>query len=88
MRTRIGPSASVGRLRKRYEECVSLRLHLDAPVASELLAQRATVICQHVSVLVAELLEKPRRAFDVREQERDRAMWKRHVRAHALDHSG
>jgi hypothetical protein len=56
-------------------------------MASELLAQRPTVIGQNVRVLVAELLQKPRRAFDVREQERDGAMGKRHVRAHALDHT-
>ena len=36
----------VGRLRERYEECVSLCAHLDAAVARELLAQRAMVLGQ------------------------------------------
>jgi hypothetical protein len=64
------------------------RSGLDAAVASELLVQHAMVLGQNVRVPVAELLQKPRRAFDVCEQERDGANWKRHVRAHALDHSG
>jgi hypothetical protein len=36
-------------------------------------AQRSTVIGEHVRVLVAELLQQPRRASNVREQERDGA---------------
>jgi hypothetical protein len=77
-----------GRRRKRHEERVSLCAYLDAAVTSELLAKHAMVLGQNVRVPIAELLQKPRRAFDVCAQERDGAMWKRHVRAHALDHSG
>jgi hypothetical protein len=78
----------VGCLRERDEERVSLRAHLDAAIAGEFLPQRATVLGQHVRVAVAERLQKPRRAPDVGKQKRDGALWKRHVRAHALDHSG
>jgi hypothetical protein len=43
----------VGRLRERDEERVSLRLHLDATVACERLAQEAPVLRQQVGVVVA-----------------------------------
>ena len=41
---RLGRSQRVGRLRKRYEEGVSLCAYLDATMASELLAQHAMVL--------------------------------------------
>jgi hypothetical protein len=46
--------------RERDEECASLRVYLDAAMERELLAQRPSVIGQHVRVLVAEQMHKPR----------------------------
>ena len=69
----------VGRLRERHEERVSLCLHLDTAVARELFAQRVMVTGQQVRVLVAPLLQQPRRALDVGEQERDGPTRERHV---------
>jgi hypothetical protein len=66
-------SQRVGRLRERDEERITSCLHLDATVPCERLAQRATVLGKHLDILVAELLQQPRRTFDVREQEGDRA---------------
>ena len=65
----------VGRLRERHEERVSLCPHLDTAVARELFAQRVMMTGQQVRVLVAPLLQQPRRALDVGEQERDGPTW-------------
>ena len=59
--------------RERDEERVALRVHLDAAVPRERLAQDAPVLGQQVRVPVAVLVQQPRRAFDVREEERDGA---------------
>ena len=61
----------IGGPRKRDEERVALCIDLDAAEAMELLAQGATVIDQNLGVSIAELLEQPCRARDIREQERD-----------------
>jgi hypothetical protein len=74
---RLRRSQRVGRLHERHEERVSLRAYLDTAVTSELLAQHAMVLGQNVRVPIAESLQKPRRAFDVCEQERDGAMRER-----------
>ena len=63
-----------GRGRKRDEECVSLRVDLDAAVTPERLAQNTPLLGQPAPVLLrAELVEKARRPLDVREEERDGA---------------
>src|SRR4029453_8427309 len=67
-----------GRLREGYEECVSLCVHLHTAVTHERTPQRVTVTGQHLRVLVAPLLQQPRRALDVGEQERDCAIRERH----------
>src|SRR5439155_12312154 len=66
---------------KGDEEGVTLRVDLDAVVAVKDLAQKAPVVGERVDVAVAELMVQPRRAFDVREEERDSAGWQL---AHAL----
>src|SRR4029434_7223357 len=81
---RLRRGQRVGGPRAGHEKRVSLRADLDAAVASELPAQHAVVLGQNVGIPSTELLQEPRRALDVCEQERDGAMWKRHVRAHAL----
>ena len=65
-------------------ERVALHLHLDAAVPGERLAQQAAVILERPHVrLLAELLQQPRRALDVREEQRDRAARKlRHDQAY------
>jgi hypothetical protein len=65
---------SVRRLRERHEECVPLGVHLDAAVTGELSAQRLTVLGQQRRVVRAPLLQQPRRADNVGEQERHSAM--------------
>jgi hypothetical protein len=52
----------------------TLRLHLDAAVTLERVAQDATVVRQDRRVAVAQLVEQACRALDVGEQERDRAL--------------
>jgi hypothetical protein len=52
------------------EKRIALRVHLDTAVPAEGLAQDSTVLGQHVGVLVAELVQKSRRAFDVGEEKR------------------
>jgi hypothetical protein len=42
------------------EECVALSVHLDTAVACERIAKSASVLGQHVCVVVAELLQQPR----------------------------
>jgi len=63
----------IRRARKREEEGVSLRIHLDAAVTGECLAQRLPMLPQHIGVLLAQLAQQPGRPLDVREQEGDRA---------------
>ena len=70
--TRGGRRALRGR--KRDEERVALRVDLDAAVCGERLAQKAPVLRERLGVRVwSERVQQPRRALDVREQERDRA---------------
>jgi hypothetical protein len=57
--------------REGDEEGISLRVDLDAAVASEGLAQHAPVLGEGVRVRLAELRQQPRRALDVREEEGD-----------------
>ena len=59
--------------RESDEEGVALRVDLDAAVAPECLAQNAAVFSERLRIAIAELLHQPRRAFDVGEEERDRA---------------
>ena len=63
-----------GRGREGNEEGVALRVHLDASVAGERLAQDRAVLGELVRVrLGTELVQQPRGALDVREEERDRS---------------
>ena len=73
-----GATGSRGSERVRgFRECdkesVSLRVDLDATVTLERFAQPAAMPGERLGVAVAELLEQPRRAFDVREEECDGA---------------
>ena len=63
----------VRRTRERDEEGVALRVDLDAVVARERRAQHLPVLGQRVRIRLPELVQKPRRALDVREEEGDRA---------------
>ncbi len=82
MRTRIGPVrqralsvlGSRHRIRgtaERDKERVALRIDLDAVVRRERGPQTAAMLVQRVAVTVAELLQQPRRALDIREEQRD-----------------
>jgi hypothetical protein len=64
---------SVTRAREGDEERVALGVDLDAAVSLERGAERAPVLAQRLGVSVAELVEQLRRAFDVGEEEGDRA---------------
>src|SRR5439155_14529925 len=55
------------------EEGVPLSVDHFAAVRGERIAKDPAVLAEHVSVMASELLEQPSRAFDVREQEGDRA---------------
>lgn len=58
--------------RKRDKERVALRVDLDAPARAYLLTHDPPMLGEGVCVLLlAELAEKPRRALDVSEEERD-----------------
>ena len=59
--------------RERDEERVALRVDLDAVVSRERISQGAAVLGEELGVAGSVLLEKPRRALDVGEQERDGA---------------
>ena len=61
----------VARARERDEEGIPLRVHLVAAVGSERLAQQPLVVREHLSVAIPQLLDEPRRALDVREEEGD-----------------
>ena len=52
------------------EERVTLRVHLVSASLRERLAQQPTMLVEHPLVAIAELQQQPRRALDVREQER------------------
>jgi hypothetical protein len=55
------------------EEPITRCIHLHTAVSAECFAKNPAMVLDHVAVgAVAELLEQPRRAFDVAEQERDR----------------
>ena len=60
----------VGGARERDEERVALRVHLDAAVPRKGLPQHTTVLAQQLRVALAVLVQQPRRALDVREEER------------------
>ena len=63
-----------GRRREGEEEGVALRVDLDAAVASARLADDAAVLGERLRVgLGAELVQQPRRALDVGEEEGDGA---------------
>ena len=64
---------SVAGARKRDEERVALRVDLVSAVSVERLAEQALMIGHDGAVGIAELLDEPRRALDVGEEERDRA---------------
>jgi hypothetical protein len=72
-------------LAKRAQECVAVRADLDAAMSSERGADEAAVGLQRVRVgVTSEVLEQPRRAFDVREQQcHDAARKNRHDAPHA-----
>jgi hypothetical protein len=64
---------SVARAGECDEERVALGVHFDSAVLQERLAHHAAVFGEHLRVALAELVQKARRALDVREQQRDRA---------------
>ncbi len=59
----------VVRVGEREEEGVALRAELDPAVAADRIPNQPVVLGKSVDVLTPELLEQPRRSFDVREQE-------------------
>ena len=63
------------RTRKGDEEGVPLGVDLDSSVVHKCLPQKAPVFSERIRVPVPELLEQPRRPFDVREEKRDSAGW-------------
>jgi hypothetical protein len=65
-------SKSIARLRKRNEERITLRVDLDTAMTCERIAQDTPMLCQHL-LLVAELVQQPRRSLNMSEQERDSA---------------
>ncbi len=62
--------------REGVEERVALRVDLRAALRAQVLAEEPAVLADDFAVVVAELLEQPRRALDVGEEERDRAAGK------------
>ena len=65
-----GGGERVGGAREGDEERVALRVHLDAAVPRKGVAQHAAVLAQQLRVALAVLVQQPRRALDVREEER------------------
>ena len=63
----------VARVRERDEEGVALGVHLHAITGRHRATERAPMVCEHLDVAFAELMEESRRAFDVGEQQRDGA---------------
>ena len=68
----------VGRLRERDEERIALRVDLDTRVACERVTEDAPVCGERSRVIVAEVVQQPRRSLDVREEERDCPRRQRH----------
>jgi hypothetical protein len=67
----LGRRYCLPRRGERHEERVALGVDLDPAVPGESLAEHAAVLLEHVGVaLCAELVEQPRRALDVREEQR------------------
>ena len=66
----------VRRAGEGHEECVTLRVDLDALVVGEHTAESPPMLVQRLSVVVSELVQQPRRALHVREQQRHDAGWK------------
>jgi hypothetical protein len=59
---------------ERDEERVALRIDLDPVVAGERITNRTAMVAERVGVAVGtQLVQEPRRALDVGEQERDRS---------------
>ncbi len=61
--------------RERDEERIALRVQLAPAEFGERRAQQLALVGQHPGVLVAQLLEQLRRAFDIAEQKSDGAGW-------------
>ena len=62
--------------REGVEERVALRVDFRAALCAQVLAEEPAVLADDFAVVVTELLEQPRRALDVGEEERDRAAGK------------
>jgi hypothetical protein len=82
-RTRLERSLPVDRcgkrirgLRERDEECISLRVHLDAAVPIEAFPQNPSMLAERIRVGIPELVQQPSRSLDVREEEGDCPGWK------------
>ena len=56
---------------ERNKERIALGIHLDPVVRRERSSQTAAMLEQRVAVTIAELLQQPRRALDIREEQRD-----------------
>ena len=69
-----GRREGAGRGREGDKERVTLRVHLNTVMGGESLAQRSPMLSERLRVRVGpKLLQQPRRALHVREQERDRS---------------
>ena len=80
-----GGGESAARGWKSDEERVALRVDLDPAVRGERIPERAAVLGERLGVrLRPERVEQPRRAFDVREEERHRASRERGVHARSI----
>jgi hypothetical protein len=65
--------SGLGGTGERDEEGIALRVDLDAAVWCDSRAESAPMAGQGGGVPLAELVQQPRRAFDVRKEECDRA---------------
>ncbi len=68
-----GSEERVSRTRERDEERVALRVDLVSAVSGEGGAEQSLMVRKHAAVPLAELLDEPRRPFDVGEEEGDGA---------------
>jgi hypothetical protein len=68
-----GGGRGIARAGEDVEECVALRVDFLAATRGEGFAEESLVLGEHAAAAVAELLEQPRRALDVGEEERDGA---------------
>ena len=66
-----GSQDCVAGTRERNEEGVALRVDFAAAVGAERGSEHALVLGKHLVVPIPQLLHQPRRALDVREEERD-----------------